>query len=604
MSKAPIINDALASYLPSSNELEVRWRVSAERPETQVSVYINREQPTMTQTVELEDGSTTEVVTPQYIGARIAGPLPTTIDGTFQSTRIQVADLESGDYYIWLEADDGNSAPTRVYARQATALAAATPPVDADEHGNALIQQDDVYRMTVEQTWSKSWQGNIQTTTSYRTLQVQWDALENPDANQFVVLVGRPGSSAVRRVEVGSLRTYTLRALHPGWFYTIQIEATDEAQQRTALSELVTVWVDWAPFEISTPITTGLTLDGALQLDLRATTAITTYPGMVALSTAELPHGITARFEPSMLHPSLDGVIATLTLSATESLARGTYPITVIASGGGVTRTLPLAVTVVGTGFNLDVSPTLLMVPRLPDAAQLAVLQEAGLPLPPPPVLTVALRDIRAADTPVRLAVEDLPSYIDSTFLRNGTAITNPMFFAEGQIEVELTTQLEVERDAQAHWVPQGISRVIGYGPYSIDRSVGISITTVSPYPVIRGIMPADLEQVTGRELTPGETLVLTVEVDIPPAWNDAALRLVADTQGLPAGTVVQFQRLDQGDPVTGPLNLQGAGFVPVRITTTLPVDSTPGWDTLRLEIRTADDVLLDRQVVTMHIQS
>lgn len=364
------------------------------------------------------------------------------------------------------------------------------------------------------------------------------------------------------------------------------------------------MWVDWAPFEISTPITTGLLLDEALQLDVRATTALPTYPGMVALSTADLPDGITASFDPPMVRPSQDGVAATLTLSATESLASGTYPIMIEASGGGVTRTLPLSVTVVGAGFDLAISPTLLRVPRLPDAAQRAVLQESGLPLPTPPVLTAELRDARATDTPVRLAIEDLPAYINAQFLRNGTVVTAPLLSAGEQIALEFATTLEVERNAQANWTPGGFSRVIGYGAFFIDRSVGISITTVSPYPVIRGSMPADLEQVTGIQSTPGGTVLLTVEVDIPPDWDAAALQLVADTQELPAGTAVQLQPLDQGGLATGSLDLQGTGRVPVRIITTLPVDSAPGWDALRLEIQTSDGVPLDRQVVTIQIRS
>lgn len=65
----------------------------------------------------------------------------------------------------------------------------------------------------------------------------------------------------------------------------------------------------------------------------------------VALSVAGLPAAVSAGFSPASF-PSPGTGMATLTISAAPSAAAGSYPLSVTASGGGLTHTRPFALTV------------------------------------------------------------------------------------------------------------------------------------------------------------------------------------------------------------------------------------------------------------------
>jgi len=69
------------------------------------------------------------------------------------------------------------------------------------------------------------------------------------------------------------------------------------------------------------------------------------FKSVVTLSAGTLPTGLTATFTPASLASPGSG-IATLTLTAGAKVAVGTYNLVITASGGGISKTAPLAVTV------------------------------------------------------------------------------------------------------------------------------------------------------------------------------------------------------------------------------------------------------------------
>ncbi|MBV9506775.1 MAG: hypothetical protein JO323_17415 [Acidobacteriia bacterium] len=81
-----------------------------------------------------------------------------------------------------------------------------------------------------------------------------------------------------------------------------------------------------------------------------ATTAITLtvsggFNSPIALSASALPSGLTATYSTSLV-PAPGSGSSTLTITAGAQVAPGTYHITATASGGGLTQTVPLTVTV------------------------------------------------------------------------------------------------------------------------------------------------------------------------------------------------------------------------------------------------------------------
>jgi pseudomonalisin len=69
------------------------------------------------------------------------------------------------------------------------------------------------------------------------------------------------------------------------------------------------------------------------------------FKSAVALSAGTLPSGLTATFAPTSLASPGSGT-STLTLTATAKMAVGTHNLVITASGGGISKTAPLAVTV------------------------------------------------------------------------------------------------------------------------------------------------------------------------------------------------------------------------------------------------------------------
>jgi hypothetical protein len=81
----------------------------------------------------------------------------------------------------------------------------------------------------------------------------------------------------------------------------------------------------------------------------------TSFTSAVALSAGGLPAGVTASFNPL----STTGTTSVLTLSASPTAAAGTANVTVTGTGGGLTRTTSVALTVTSGGGNggLTVTP-------------------------------------------------------------------------------------------------------------------------------------------------------------------------------------------------------------------------------------------------------
>jgi len=101
---------------------------------------------------------------------------------------------------------------------------------------------------------------------------------------------------------------------------------------------------------------------GTVSLDV---TAASGFSSNVTLSVTGLPTGITAAFSPTRLKSPYGS--DTLTLTASSTAAPGTYSLTVIASGGGVSASVGISATVASPasgskGFSLSLSPASLTI--------------------------------------------------------------------------------------------------------------------------------------------------------------------------------------------------------------------------------------------------
>ena len=92
------------------------------------------------------------------------------------------------------------------------------------------------------------------------------------------------------------------------------------------------------------------------------TTKSSAFNAAVALSVSGVPKGITIQFSPTSIAAPGAGT-STLTASVAATMAGGTYPVTVTASGGGATKTALVAINVLPPpSFSLTLSPTSLTI--------------------------------------------------------------------------------------------------------------------------------------------------------------------------------------------------------------------------------------------------
>ena len=108
----------------------------------------------------------------------------------------------------------------------------------------------------------------------------------------------------------------------------------------------------------ATPPSVAVT-QGATATSTIGITRIGGFASAVALSASGLPSGVTASFNPS----SVTGAGSVVTFTASATAAAGPANVTITGAGGGLTRTLPIALTVnPSQNFTLGASPPALSV--------------------------------------------------------------------------------------------------------------------------------------------------------------------------------------------------------------------------------------------------
>jgi hypothetical protein len=108
----------------------------------------------------------------------------------------------------------------------------------------------------------------------------------------------------------------------------------------------------------SAPVTSGSSTTTTL-----STAAMNGFNSAVSLAVSGLPTGVTAKFAPASI-PAPGAGSSTLTITAAASKVAGVYSLTINATGGGVTKTQTLLLTVIGPDFTLSLAATQVTIKR------------------------------------------------------------------------------------------------------------------------------------------------------------------------------------------------------------------------------------------------
>ena len=391
-SNPPPALSEVSAVVTGPEEAEVGWRLTSEEANTFIDIYVTHGPITYTAVITQAGGITTTQNLPLFTGSVLATGLASPVDGTPQTYTLDLSQLESGTYWVWLEAEDGRNPPVRTYAPD---------PITVDHSGLLMVSA------------SNNWDADIEVTPGYRRLDVQWDRNPHPDIDGYVLYVGTAPVSATKAITVGDTTVAFLSALDPGRTYYLSVGAHDHHSGQTILSEEVAATTDAAEFDMTTP-STELSIVGGQKSDVVVTLTTTSapYPETVSLSAGHItPDGIVVIFESTLVTPTVEGVPMTITISTTHSLPAGEYVAPIVAHGGGVVRTLNLRLTVLEPLFALGLTP---------DAVTLTRGESAEV--------VISATGIHGEGDPIHLHLEGAPPGLDwaysSEVVRPGENVT------------------------------------------------------------------------------------------------------------------------------------------------------------------------------------
>ena len=172
---------------------------------------------------------------------------------------------------------------------------------------------------------------------------------------------------------------------------------------------LVNHWADAAlnPTFVFTPTSKSVAATAGSNVPLNVSVSVSGgFNAPVLLSTGSLPSGVSAAFSPVRLVAPGAGS-SLLTLSPLSAAKSGDYPITLVATGGGITKTASVALTV-----NSAPSFTL----TVPGSVSVAAGKSANI--------TVTARALAGFNSTVTLSTTGLPAKVTASF--NPSSIAAP----------------------------------------------------------------------------------------------------------------------------------------------------------------------------------
>jgi kumamolisin len=142
--------------------------------------------------------------------------------------------------------------------------------------------------------------------------------------------------------------------------YTITVTGTGGGITHSATISLTVTSAPVPAFTLTASPTSVSVVQGASGSSTVTTAVSGGFSSAIALSASGMPTGVTATFSPTSIAAPGSGT-SSLTLAVASTTTAGTYPITVTGTGGGITHTATVSLTVTAAtagAFTISVSPT------------------------------------------------------------------------------------------------------------------------------------------------------------------------------------------------------------------------------------------------------
>ena len=356
----PPLFTALATERLNEAQVAVNWRLLAAEPDTLINIYATSGAVTATIPVSTLQG---EIATEEiylFTGDRLADNLSTAIQGEAQTKVVDLSQLPSGDYALWVEAIGPQGGSVRCYLT-ANAPACTRP-------GNANLPP---VRMWVSHSFPESWSPTVATALDSKNgqLQLTWSEIAHPDIDAYRVRIwhGHPLTlTTVISEEINVAPTGAgvvsamVNNLAPGQQYTFMVGAHNRQtgyQIWSAEQSFTTPQPDFilapqvngvsvASVEGLTVAAGGTALEVPLGLDLSSNLP---YPVELYVDFPRLVDGIYVEFDTVAVAASVTESRVLARITATDSTSPGYYAVPIIARSGELTRELSLSIEVLSS---------------------------------------------------------------------------------------------------------------------------------------------------------------------------------------------------------------------------------------------------------------
>lgn len=250
------------------------------------------------------------------------------------------------------------------------------------------------------------------------------------------------------------------------------------------------------------------------------------FTGNVTLAASGAPTGVTATFSPN---PT--ATTSTLSLTASGSVAAGTYPITITGTSGSLSATTTVSLTVAaGPSFTLSASPTSVMItPGLAGGTS-----------------TITITDVGGFSGNVTLAATGQPSGVTASFSPNPATTTSVLTLTASGSTTPGTYTVTVMGTSGA-----------------ITATTNISLTVTQPPNFTVSASPSSLT------INQASTGTSTITVTSTNGFNSS---VALTATGLPTGVTAAFVP----SSVTPPANGSGTSTLTLTVGTSVATGSYP----------------------------
>lgn len=362
---------------------QVGWRLTADSSPVKLSIYVTPDPITRTLTVTDAHGVVSSVVAPAFEGFAVADLIitdPAQLGGALSTRTIDLSGLESGDYHLFVRAEDSINPPVSGYASPPMLLAAGVDSgygVQAVRVAKAgydpLLQLASAALIHIDHagdfpaTWDAAIRTNLDAATG--NLYVEWSALRHPDVDAYALWVDDVALHTTQVIDAGGavarydaqgnpqadpISFATFSGVEQGHLYNLTVVAQDTAvgRERNALSLAASYQAPTGDFRLNAGADLILVPAGAtrdIPITLQVLQSLLHPQVGLTIDLSQTPPGVDAGFvgdTEGLTMVSAANPTAILRVSAGHSTADGNYIVRIVARNGDLVRTLDIPVAV------------------------------------------------------------------------------------------------------------------------------------------------------------------------------------------------------------------------------------------------------------------